>query len=490
MVKNCQIVGYKEFESFLNTYVKDKDIKVGILDDIDCDGFISAFITKEYVQNLLGSSGLVSIVHNFTHGLNTKIAKILEIYDIIIVVDSSTNEYMFVNENQPTLIIDHHNRTPESKTLGINPNQVCTSLNSKDTEELKNISAGMFSYLLFSKYFENYNLPSNDEELFRTACISIYSDIIPVDDTVEILLDRFLDYTPKSDTSPESQIIRVLNQFSNPINKTLLSYTVIPLINYSRKADKLNLLDELTNSMNNTSTENYWCYNGLTKNRSFVKAILEEISPITPYKQYENFIVKDITKYLGFKDCPVENFKGLIANQSLLKNNHVSITGFTNELDDKLFTFSCRSKQFPIQEFMKPYTVEGGGHDLACGFTAEKKILANVFRELERELKYYKPAEKDMVIKSPSEIDLNDLYRFARYNEIAFSNLNPKVYRIDNSKSVPYHIEGKGKYTFSLRGWDDLKFTGFTIPEIGQSIRITPTFISKDNYELMVEPVQ
>ena len=192
-----------------------RDSKVLIVDDIDCDGQMSAYVVQEI---LLHRFPKIEIFINDKHGFKENLENFSD-YGLIIIVDSSSELIEQLESDIPTLIIDHH----EYNRNLVSPSNVLL-MNSKDTKGLECISAGMFTYILLSEYIKGIGV-NPDPKLFSLGAITLYSDVVPVDKYVKLCLNRLIDDIKSDNIHP---MLNYLNTYCNPINKGTLSYNIVP----------------------------------------------------------------------------------------------------------------------------------------------------------------------------------------------------------------------------------------------------------------------
>ena len=99
---------------YLNTIKNNGNILIVV--DSDCDGFTSATIIYQYTKKINPNINISYILHEGKqHGLQDHIETILDKgnkYDLIILPDSSSNDYKYHEQlkdiNIPALVLDHH----------------------------------------------------------------------------------------------------------------------------------------------------------------------------------------------------------------------------------------------------------------------------------------------------------------------------------------------------------------------------------------------
>lgn len=313
---------------------------VTIIDDIDLDGMGSAHI----IFDILKSSGYdVRVKPNNQHGLKDN-PIVDEIYtDILIVVDSSTNDVPYVvNKPYDVIILDHHIRTDMTERY-ISTNKIL-NINAKDYLSTQNFSTCMFVYNIFSQMFPD-KITRNHLML---SYLTYFSDMIDCDDYV-------------------LEFIKTASSFLNiPLKEIKKTST---LLNSFRKCSTAPILISLmyTNSID-------------FSNDSFLQRVEEHrktFSTLTRFilgkvKEFEiidnriKFI--DLTKFLWFtREKELFNIKGTLASMLSEDTYPITITGI---LVDNKYIVSIRSK-IPIldvfNEVQEEFGGEFNGHQYAFG---------------------------------------------------------------------------------------------------------------------------
>ena len=471
----------KEFdliEKMLDEYL-DTPCKIAILDDIDFDG-VSASIMVKYHLSHTHPNALVRIFNNYKHGVDEEWLERLSTFDLLIIVDSSTNEMVDLKFPIPTLILDHHELQYTEDKYYKNNVLFC---NSKLTPQLENISAGMLCYLVFSEYAKKKKKALyGDRSLFDLAVSSLYSDIVPVDNYVKSIIQEFLNY------EYSSVYLSEMNPFSNPILKSFILFNFVPTINCTRRLeDNASLQTYLEPSLINFVRPK------MIKNKSIMADLINTMASQSKLLDSKDLIdVYDITDIIHNTHLPAKNFKGVFANKIATRNKGV-IVGYFN--DNNLFEFSLRTPSKNALDFLQKKQKElnnpsivGGGHKSACGFKMPYPILKDMLNDFNKTLSKNTIEEKYLHIEDISEIErIKEIPDIAIYNEFAFSNIMPiKMYMRDlyyepfSNKDHP-KLQAYGKKFILSKG--NVSITMFKKPNIGDNIIITPVLTSKGKLE-------
>ena len=450
-------LNYEDFRNTLKPFIGDADrTRILIVDDIDFDGFGSAKICKSKLSKIFPKC---DIYINDQHGFYD--LKKGASYDIVFILDSSSNLVETYKDLKQVFVLDHHEY---DKNL-ICPSNVCF-INSNDTPGLESISAGMLTYIVLTQFL--YDAGIEDTSLFDIACMTLYSDIVPLDDYVQSCLLHLMTHTEYSNLTTS------LNIYKDAINKNTISYTIVPLVNYTRRLGDKNTLNLLY------STNEDLAVRKLLENRETCKNILQMIdkmgNPGFMDEEFENFIYYDISYLVdNIPTLPINMFKGVYANQLSERKGKPVLVGFT--IGEEVY-FSVRSNGINSLDFFTEYNLSGGGHKPACGFSGLVYELPSILRDYDEYVVGAKIIE-DTVIEINSLDDLSrfDLQRLAIYNEFKFSNFKPsKILLKEVDTKMMTNID-LVRYHFSL---ENHKFISYKeiVTEGYVDIEIVPTLAS------------
>ena len=107
----------------------EKNSKIAILVDSDCDGYTSAATLYNYIKNIEPSSNITYLIHKWkVHGLSKDII-IKDDIDLVIIPDAGSNDVEqckeLVNRGKEVLILDHHECDVKNPYAIIVNNQMC-----------------------------------------------------------------------------------------------------------------------------------------------------------------------------------------------------------------------------------------------------------------------------------------------------------------------------------------------------------------------------
>lgn len=388
--------------------------RVLIIDDKDMDGTFGAFICKTYLE-ALGFD--INIFMNKQHGVDSKVLteSNAEQYDLVIIIDSSTNlAHLYKGKRFDTLIIDHHspNESPdvmdntEVTTDGFHNFVINVNNKFSGYEHIVNLSAGFLSYLIFHKYYvaksehqDSQQSSQSKLDLLRLGIATLYSDIVQTDETIR-------------------KIIYYNYQTSKRFNsKNEVNFSIAPKINACRR-----LNDEITcfALYNNNSTFDQMLNDTFKKSKKIIK-LIHNLSKKT---EYNGFTLIDLTLANSLLDKPVTNFKGLICNMVISETNKPAVAYLIN--DNNLLEVSVRSTGLNSLDFInmhrEEFEIKGGGHQSAFGFTMPVQYLNEFVDRFDTYIQSQEQINNDyQPINSINDLLDYDTNSIAIYNEINIS---------------------------------------------------------------------
>lgn len=353
-----------------NLITKHKDGLITILDDTDLDGLAGAIIVYNYLK-YIGCSKII-IIPNKTHGVSN-IADSL-ITNLLIVIDSSTNECKFVsNKNYDVIIIDHHIKTELPITNTLN---TIININARDYKEYYNYSSAMLSYEIFINLYGE--LPNN-KDLHYLAYATYYSDMIDIDDYISAFIKNFEYRYSITDNSFHRSLASSLNK----IRKLSNEEDILSLFFY----DGFTLLDspstvELITQQSNSVSYLY----------RFIKDKVNGNKPKYITQFGSNIECIDLTTFIPFtKDNTLLKIKGTLA--SILSTKPITFSTVKIGIENNItrYAISCRSK-YPILSMLNKISKDFcekelfSGHQNSFGGEMDEVELIFILGLLEDEL--------------------------------------------------------------------------------------------------------
>lgn len=247
----------------LNKHIR-ANSRIALHCDVDVDGIGSGYVGKSFLTSQGAINTLFLINKDKVHGIQPNHVKYfneINNTDLLIVLDSSTNEIDLIKQfHCDILVIDHH-EVLQSDLYGkgaheyiIVNNMVENSKGSEVNEWLKNnnpettetmvdyvaderMSGAMVLYELLRVYCEAYRTGSvlTNLMLYQWVGITLLSD------SIQLVSDRNQWYMENTVHSPYVEscikvIMTELNQYKATLDKSFISYTFAPTINKAIRA--------------------------------------------------------------------------------------------------------------------------------------------------------------------------------------------------------------------------------------------------------------
>ena len=219
--------------------------KILIIVDSDCDGFTSSAIIYQYIKLLRPETEIDYILHSGKqHGLEDHIDKLIDkghVYDLIILPDSSSNDYIYHNRlkeiNSFCLVLDHH----EVDDNNFSDNAIIVNNQLSKNYKNKELTGAGVTYQ-FCKFLDKFLGVKFADKFIDIAALGIIGDMGSVLDienryiiekgihypTESFLLNTFYDkqaYSITGDSAPSNF------KFNEKLTPTAIAFYIVPLIN-------------------------------------------------------------------------------------------------------------------------------------------------------------------------------------------------------------------------------------------------------------------
>ena len=344
----------KEFVEFIKN---NKDKKYCIIGDYDCDGIMATSILC-YALVCIGIDCTFTIPDRFVSGYGMKREQIdialINKCDVIITVDNgiTANDAIdYAHEHGMTVIVtDHH--TPQ----GENHADLCIDPLYND-EKFKGISGATVAMKLAYELYKEFNFDFIlMEDFVAMACITVFSDVMPMLNENRIMVDAVLPYLDREVLVPGTFINRlaklvdfyVPNRGTDPylnldgtfrkFNKDNIDFYFVPIINATNRV--LGDVTDLVYDIMSLFVQEYngipHLYSGINKKRKFMRT--ELLRMYKPHPE-SNAIVEALhpSKF----DDNYSGIAGLVASDVATSENKPALIGI--DLDEPIIHFSGRS---------------------------------------------------------------------------------------------------------------------------------------------------
>ena len=431
-----------DFESSKNIIINFINLKkkILIIGDYDVDGSVATGLLIRLFKQIKHPYDYfipdrVEDGYGISERLFKKIKK--KLTELVIIVDSGSKSYEAINYlnnlNIKTIIVDHHELVkpyPKSTSF-INPKK-------ENNDNYSNLCASALVYFLVDILKKELSLENySKSDLFLTALATV-CDVMPLRG-----LNRYIVQTAFNEYKHNS--LDFINYFYNKKKKSNkfyyddLGFLIGPVLNSGGRLNKSNLATKLIISRNKDEIKKI--SNQLIdlndKRKELEKKTIDKIN-------FNNLILVN-NKIIIIKDLTIpEGIIGIIASRFLEK---LSKTSIVLTQSGNLIKGSARSTpdinigSIINNAVTKKILLNGGGHNMAAGFSLYKKDF-NKFKNYLLEYKFAKGDNKKKYISkiSTSAINLKFLKDLEKLAPFGNNNKRP-IFFIENLKIINPKIE-------------------------------------------------
>ncbi|MDA7481077.1 single-stranded-DNA-specific exonuclease RecJ [Candidatus Pelagibacter ubique] len=376
---NNVFLNNKDFSQSIKLVVNsvNNNEKICILGDYDVDGSAATSLFIKFFED---------INHPFFYyipdrekdgyGATKKLFNklILEKPKLIIMVDcgSTSNEAIdFLNDNEiKSLIIDHH----EINKPFPNANSIINPKKDNGYKEYDYLCATTLTYFFLDLLVKKIKSEINISDYLIYVLLATVCDVMPLRKLNRLIALNTLKNFDITKNSPINTLFR-LNEKKNRININDLGFLIGPILNAGGRLGKSQYATELLSSSNDLVVND--------RSKSLIKLNDKR-------KEIENLILEEI----DFKKIEIENKDVIIyynpnINEGLIGIIAARLKDYFNKpsivitASNKLLKGSARSVyNYNIGRVIKnsldqKIILNGGGHNMAAGFTLNKEKLKN-----------------------------------------------------------------------------------------------------------------
>ena len=436
---NNVFLNNKDFSQSINLVVNsiNNNEKICILGDYDVDGSAATSLFVKFFED---------INHPFFYyipdrekdgyGATKKLFKklILEKPKLIIMVDcgSTSNEAIdFLNDNEiKSLIIDHH----EINKPFPNANSIINPKKDNGYKEYDYLCATTLTYFFLDLLIKEIKSEINISDYLIYVLLATVCDVMPLRKLNRLIALNTLKNFDITKNSPINTLFK-LNEKKNRININDLGYLIGPILNAGGRLGKSQYATELLSSNNDLVVND--------RSKSLIKLNDKR-------KEIENLILEEI----DFKKIEKENKDVVIyynpnINEGLIGIIAARLKDYFNKpsivitASNELLKGSARSVyNYNIGRVIKnsldqKIILNGGGHNMAAGFTLNKEKLKNF---------------ENYILEDFLKLNILNSNKFLYESEISSLAFNQDFY--DDIKKLEPFGTGNPVPTFLLR---DLK---------------------------------
>lgn len=401
----------------------DKNEKIIIYADYDCDGIPGAVILNDLFEKINYKNFSVYIPHRHNEGYGLNMNAIQRFIDekvsLIITVDvgiTNISEIKFAEENGVNVIVtDHHLPVLDEVDKQILP-EAFAIVNTKqvgDKYKEKFLSGAATTWKLvnafLNKYRRDFNVGEGWEKwLLDMVGIATIADLVPLKGENRLFAKYGLEVLKKTKRPGLLKIFSNARILTRKINEDDIAFGIAPRVNAaSRMAEPIHAFYALL--------QNEEAVNFANELESYNKARKQETKDAETVIDYEKFREDKIVLIGDEKWTP--GIIGLVASKVCETVKKTTFVWGLGE-DENILKGSVRSREdgYNVVEIMTEcqYLLENfGGHEMAGGFAIHKNNLGK-FQEFLREYKIERKENQEIEEKKNLEfidIEIKDVNR-------------------------------------------------------------------------------
>jgi Single-stranded DNA-specific exonuclease len=428
-------------EDAVNLIVKHMKLrsKIVIFGDPDYDGAATTGLLARYLWKFTDNVHIIHMQRSDGHSLRLVENFIPDDTNLLIIVDSSTNDIeacQRVSEKGiPILIIDHHEFEGEENpyALIVNPRMPdCIYPN-------KNMS-GALTTLKVLMGVDDMMDTNYHEELIDLAGFSLLADAMSA---LEPENRYYVNYALDNVTNLGMKVL--LDKLGvNPkkLNSTTFLYSISPCVTAITRMDKLELAIQLF--ISDDILECAEIADQMIKaNESRKKMQRDAIELVKPQIDENDKIIVIVEPSIG------KGFNGIVAARIAESYQRpVIVLGHKNE-EDKQYSGSFRSYgEFPVRSFLKQvkHANYSAGHEGAGGTACWKNKLEEFKKEINQKLKdhvFESYVEYDLEIDS-AEVNEQLINQIEKFFKVSGQGIKPALFKIKDLLPIDKKVIGKG----------------------------------------------
>ena len=436
---------YKRFGKFIVNAINNK-LRVYIKPDVDCDGVFSAIQIKMLFDKLYYENYVVEPITERTHGIDDYFARtVIQSYDAVIIVDSSTNCIEQLNKmaeyGKKVMVIDHHMPSVDLSDYHEN----VTMINSKFINEDFCFSAGALISLLCYDFFKGFKVERRD--FIELGAITIYSD--------SCFIDKWnLAIIRLSQIFSEYVIPQCIRPFMNEYcvyGRDFFNYTLNNRINACLRGEEFSIINNFIQGIYEMDKIEE-CYK---KSKEYTEQLIQTCNVVS---------MKNIVFVFLSEGGKASNYTGLVANY------YSTLTNKACYVVSQDLKCSLRDAQQRDLLHITMLYFRGGGHKCAFGF----KLRYDQLQEFQKFCEMLDNFLKDNISEDIIVEDFRYLNEMADFNEV--SNVNALIkHRITKEDTIK-----KYKSIFNIQIGSN-KVVAFKPVRYGDIIYIKPSLGKNTN---------
>jgi single-stranded-DNA-specific exonuclease len=431
---------FKNIEEAANRIIK--AVKTGeniaIHADIDADGVCSAAVMYRFLKKFTDNVTYFHAQRSRGHGIHQSISDIPDGTDLLIILDSSSNEEesckKIFERGIDIVILDHHEIENKNEyCILVNPQQEGCQYPNKQ-------ASGVLVTFKVCQVIEDTLGGNYTDDLIDLVGLGLYSDQMSM---LEYENRFILKHTLENiNNKGIKAILKLLNKDISKLNANDFGYSVMPFVNAATRLDKIEYVLDLL----------------ISDEEDLIEQRVKEIRKLNEQRrQKQKEAIESIKEYINENDkCIVlvepelgKGFNGLVAGDIANAYQRPTIV-LGNALKEKdEYHGSFRSVGFfKFLDFVRelPHVIFAGGHQGAGGLGIKKSDLENFKAELNarlRDVDFENVIRFDLNI-SPHEITESFIKEVNVFNKVTGKNFSEAKFLIEDMYVLNKKIIGSG----------------------------------------------
>lgn len=349
--------------------------KIGLLVDVDCDGFCSATLIRMFLNNYYDVDPIIYIRKGKAHGLRASVDEdiceqiVADGTKLLIVPDGGTNdrdECKWLSQHDcHVLILDHH------KVEVDNPYAVIVNHHLSKDKKLNTALSGTGVTAKFIEYYcRHFDMPA--PYMADLVAMSLFSDSC---DMTALENRAYADVGMARVRNGFLKELQPLMVARYGITPTGYSWAIIPLINSVCREQETDEKYRLFDAFCGKADADDVIKMCRTAHRLQSDTVRKAVADIEPTLDTSHKVI------IGFADAGLANQIGLIANKFMSKYRKPII--LLREASPTTWSGSLRSPVAMADIINESGLAKAIGHDQACGVILEKSNLNNLVAYLD-----------------------------------------------------------------------------------------------------------
>ena len=472
LMKNIDKAGGRIVEAIKNNE------KVAVSYDSDVDGITSGTIMVRYLSNYLTNEDSVRIIYGqrgWGTGIEVQLTKsndedrneiveknieILKDIDLLIIVDSSSNDYEMCKKIKESLgvdiiILDHHiveRNYKDNPAILVNPQQTGCEYPNKHLS-----GAGVvFKTIQVVEELLGADGIVDVWQYIDLVAVGLYADVMRVD----VLENRYLILNGLRNVK-NTGLVRILKGGKADfyrLNSDDIGFIIAPIINGVTRLNEIELaIQILLEDDDDVCKKLRLKMHKLNEKRKDVQSKLA--------KEYSKFIDKEQKVLFIADEMSSKGFNGLVAQQLATEYNRPAIVG---RLHNGVFSGSFRSYGgFKLKSFLNDFDgeLQALGHEGAGGIIIDEEYIANLMQYIDVFLPELDEIEP--VITYDLEIDVDNIHEYIepieKYNTLTGNGFPKIVVKVNNIMIEDRQVIGKNLNTVKFKTTEKLELIKFRV---------------------------